>query len=162
LCRLPEMLDRENSDYLKFKGFLYVRWIKQGGRMRKAIRIIPASVLILLLAPAVSPAVFVQSGDSEILIGTWDVELPAMGMQMEFVFESDGEALSGELVFEMGSGVMENITFENGNLEFFVSVDAGGQTVGVDVTAEVEGENMTGLMASDMGEMDFSATKRGD
>jgi hypothetical protein len=124
-------------------------------------RILITSLVFVLIAP-VSQQIFSQSKDFQTLVGTWDIDLPAMGMQMEFVFSLEEDTPSGEMVFEMGSGVMENIVLENNKLSFFVSVDAGGQVVGVDVTAEVLDGEMTGMMATDMGDMDFTGTKRSD
>ncbi|MCJ7680626.1 MAG: hypothetical protein MUP70_07875, partial [Candidatus Aminicenantes bacterium] len=86
--------------------------------------------------------------------------LTEQGMVMEFVFKMEEDTLVGEMVFEMGGGVMENIVFEDNKLSFSLTVDAGGQTVGVDATATVEGDTMTGFMDTDMGAADFKGTKR--
>jgi len=101
-----------------------------------------------------------QAENYEALIGTWDIELTDVGYQMEFVFIMEDGELIGELVFEMGNGIMENITFENNEVSFSVSIDAGGQTVGADVTATIEGTEMTGNMETDMGGSSITGTKR--
>ena len=119
------------------------------------------SLILLLSFPALN-ALFAQEKDFKALLGNWDVELLDMGMAMEFVFKMDGDALSGEMNFEMGNGIMEEIVFTDNELTFFVSLDAGGQIINVEAVATVDGENMTGMMFTDMGEVEFSGTKRKD
>ena len=101
-----------------------------------------------------------QSTEFDALIGTWDIELTDAGMVMEFVFKMEEDTLVGEMIFEMGGGVMENIVFEDNKLSFSLTVDAGGQTVGVDATATVDGDTMVGYMDTDMGGSDFTGTKK--
>ncbi|MBU4202541.1 MAG: hypothetical protein KKD59_01045, partial [Acidobacteria bacterium] len=72
-----------------------------------------------------------QSSKYDALIGTWDIELDGPGMILEFVFTMEEDTLVGEMVFEMGGGVMENIVFEDNKLSFSLTIDVGGQMVGV-------------------------------
>lgn len=116
--------------------------------------------LVLLLNTAAQTAAFNQTDNSSTLIGTWDIELIEMGFQLQFVFKMEDDTLTGEMVFEMGSGTMENIKFEENELSFYVEFDAGGQAMGVDVSGTVEEDKITGFMSSDMGTTDFSGTKR--
>lgn len=129
------------------------------GELKHFIRfaLIFSVVFLLGLTAAETKA---QTADYKALIGTWDIELTDVGYQMEFVFKMEDGELTGELIFEMGNGIMENITFENNELSFSVSIDAGGQTVGVDVTATIEGNEMTGNMETDMGGSALTGTKR--
>lgn len=115
---------------------------------------------ILLLNIAAETADFDQTQESNPLIGTWDIELIEMGFQLQFVFKMEDDTLTGEMVFEMGSGTMENIKFEENELSFYVEFDAGGQIMGVDVSGTVEEDKIKGFMNSDMGTADFSGTKR--
>jgi len=101
-----------------------------------------------------------QSSKYDAIIGTWDIELDGPGMILEFVFTMEEDTLVGEMVFEMGGGVMENIVFEDNKLSFSLTIDVGGQMVGVDASATVEGDTMTGYMDTDMGSTDFTGTKR--
>ncbi|MFH2042770.1 MAG: hypothetical protein ABIJ35_09650 [Acidobacteriota bacterium] len=101
-----------------------------------------------------------QSSKYDALIGTWDMELDGPGMILEFVFTMEEDTLVGEMVFEMGGGVMENIVFEDNKLSFSLTIDVGGQMVGVNAAATVEGDTMTGYMDTDMGSTDFTGTKR--
>jgi hypothetical protein len=128
--------------------------------MKPLFRIMCLISVILLLNIAAETADFDQTQESNPLIGTWDIELIEMGFQLQFVFKMEDDTLTGEMVFEMGSGTMENIKFEENELSFYVEFDAGGQILGVDVSGTVEEDKITGFMNSDMGTADFSGTKR--
>ena len=114
---------------------------------------------ILVSMPAATAAAG-QETDNSALIGTWDVELIDVGFAMELVFKMEEDTLTGEMIFEMGSGVMENIEFKDNELTFYVEFDAGGQIVGVDVSGTVEEDKISGFMNSDMGSAEFTGTKR--
>lgn len=117
------------------------------------------SICFLLgLAAAATPAD--QEADYSALVGTWDIELIDMGFHLEFVFKLEEGELSGEMIFEMGNAVMENIEFEDGELTFYVEFDAGGQVMGIDASGTIEENKITGYMASDMGTAEFVGTKR--
>ena len=100
--------------------------------------------------------------DYDALLGTWDVTLTEMGMEMELIFKMEGDEVKGEMVFDMGGAELEDITFEKGTLTFSATVDAGGQTVALDASAEIKGDEIEGNMSTDMGEMGFTGTKRKD
>ena len=128
--------------------------------MKRIFKTALIAPLVLWLSFSAMAGLFAQSKDVEALIGTWDVELTEMGMQMEFIFKMEDGTLSGTLEFEMGSGVMEEIVFNENKLTFLVSIDAGGQTISVEAEATVEGDEMTGAMFTEMGEAAFTGTKR--
>lgn len=117
--------------------------------------------LSLLLCFSTAAALGVNPQD-DVLQGTWDVTLTEMGMEMQLIFKKDGDTYTGEMVFDMGGAELENITFEKGTVTFSATVDAGGQTVSLDATAEIKGDEITGTMSTDMGEADFTGTKRKD
>ena len=119
-------------------------------------------LLFLVLLPGYSSAVLSsgQSSEIEALIGTWDVELIDMEWAMQFVFKMEDDTLTGSLEFDMGSGIMEEIKFIENKLTCLVSIDAGGQMMTIEILGEVEGEEMTGTMISDMGEAGFTAKKQ--
>ncbi|MEE8377814.1 MAG: hypothetical protein V3R45_05545 [Candidatus Aminicenantaceae bacterium] len=106
--------------------------------------------LVLTLSIPTMTGLFAQSQEKNALIGTWDVELIEMGMLMEFIFKMEDEILSGVLEFEMGSGVMEDLSFNDNKLTFSVSLDAGGQMFGLDVEGIVEDDTLTGTIFSEM------------
>jgi hypothetical protein len=130
--------------------------------MTKNVKVSLVSALVLLLSFSVSGVLATQSEDYAALLGTWDVELTSMGMQMEFVFKMDGEKLTGEMNFDMGAAEMADIAFEEGKLTFTASVDAGGQMIDIEAEATIEGEAITGVMLTEMGEAEFSGIKRKD
>lgn len=119
-------------------------------------------LLLLILLTGFSNSVLSsgQSSEFEALIGTWDVELIEMEMLMQFVFKMEDDALTGVLEFDMDSGIMEEITFDENKLTCLVNLDAGGQLINIEVLATVEGEEMTGTMITDMGDAGFTAKKR--
>ncbi len=130
--------------------------------MKKYVRRVFFVSLIVLLSFSAATGLFAQSEDHAVLLGTWDVELTAMGMQLEFVFKMDGDDLTGEMVFDMGTAEMADITYKEGKLTFTADVDAGGQMISIEGEATIEREAMTGVMFSDMGEADFFGAKRKD
>lgn len=128
--------------------------------MKNIFKITLVFALFLLLNTLASPGLFAQSDDIKALLGTWDIELTEMGMMMEFIFKFEDDSLTGELEFEMGGGTMEEIALEGNTLTFRVTIDAGGQAVNVETEATIEGDEMTGVMYTDMGEVEFVGIKR--
>ena len=55
---------------------------------------------------------------------------------------------------------MEDISFEDNELMFTVTVDAGGQMIVVDFSATIEEDTMEGFLSMEFGEMGFSGEKR--
>ena len=129
--------------------------------MRIIFKFVFLFCLVLLVSLPAAKTSFSQAADYSVLIGTWDINTD-VGIQMEFVFSLEDDELTGELLFEMGSGIMENIEFEDNELSFFVSLDAGGQIIDVAAAATVEDEEMTGTFSSEMGEANFWGTKRNE
>jgi hypothetical protein len=125
------------------------------------ILILAISLVILSLLATVDTSA-AQSKDYKAILGSWDIEIAEPPMQIEFVFSIDEDTLYGELKSEVGSGVMEEIAFEDNKLTFIVSVDVGAQVFNLKVLATVDDDGMTGIMYSDMGESEFSGKKRKD
>jgi len=130
--------------------------------MKKNIKVAFVVTWVLLLSFTTASVLMAQAENYKALLGTWDVELTDMGMQMEFVFTMDGETLTGEMIFDMGGAELEDISFEEGKLTFTANVDAGGGVMGLEAEATIEEENITGVMFSDMGDAEFVGTKRKD
>lgn len=128
--------------------------------MKKFIRTALVLSLVLTWSILTLTGLFAQSQEKNVLIGTWDVELTEMGMLVEFIFKMEDETLSGVLEFETGSGVMEDLSFNDNKLTFFVSLDAGGQMIGLDVEGTVEDDTLTGTIFSEMGEASYIGKKR--
>ncbi|MFC1557047.1 hypothetical protein ACFL5L_03595 [candidate division KSB1 bacterium] len=98
--------------------------------------------------------------ENKALIGTWDVVLIEQGMTMLLVFEKEGDILTGNMSFEMGDGVMTDITFKDNQLNFNVALDGGGMTFNIAAEGIVDGEKISGTFFSDMGDAGFSGEKR--
>jgi len=130
--------------------------------MTKNVRVSLVFFLVILLSFSAAAVLCAQSEDHKALLGTWDVELTSMGMQMEFIFKMDEEKLAGEMNFDMGGAQMADIAFEEGKLTFTASVDAGGQMINIEAEATIDEEEMTGVMFTEMGEAEFVGTKRKD
>jgi hypothetical protein len=131
-------------------------------QMKKNFRMVQMFVLVILCVLSSAVVYSTPTQDNDALLGTWDITLTEMGMEMELIFKMEGDVITGEMVFDMGGAELEDITFEKGTLVFSATVDAGGQTVMVDATAEIKDDEMEGTMSTDMGEMDFTGTKRKD
>lgn len=116
--------------------------------------------LVISLGFSTTTGLFVQSEKDKALLGTWDVELTDMGMVMQFIFKMEEDVLTGSIESDMGSSVMEEIVFNDNKLTLFVSIDAGGQMMSIDVEATIEEDEMTGFVISDMGEAAFTGKKR--
>jgi len=116
--------------------------------------------LVISLGFSTTTGLIAQSEKDKALLGTWDVELTDMGMVMQFIFIMEEDVLTGSLESDMGSSVMEEIVFNDNKLTLFVSIDAGGQMMSIDVEATIEEDEMTGFMISDMGEAGFTGKKR--
>ncbi|MFC2158139.1 hypothetical protein ACFLT9_09910 [Acidobacteriota bacterium] len=118
-------------------------------------------ILVLALIICISTASALSSQqDFKPILGTWDVELTEMGMTFELVFKMEESEITGEMNFDMGSGELSEITLADGKLTFLSTFDAGGQTMSIEATATVEGDEMNGTMSSDMGDAEFTGTKR--
>ena len=128
--------------------------------MKNLFKLLFVASMVSVLSVPSAIGLIAQAEDYKALIGTWDVEITEMGMQMQFIFKMEDGLLEGKLEFEMGSGDMEQITFEDNNLTFLVSLDAGGQVVNVEVSATVDEDKMTGTMFTEMGDVIFEGIKR--
>ena len=130
--------------------------------MKNTLKVTLTCALVLLVGLSSASALAADSQDYDALLGTWDVTLTEMGMEMELIFTMDGDTITGEMVFDMGGAELEDIEFENGTLTFAATVDAGGQTVSLESTADISGDEIEGTMSSDMGDMGYIGTKRKD
>ena len=128
--------------------------------MKNFLGLVLVMSLVFLLGIPSTADVFAQTENENPLIGTWDVELTEMQMMMQFTFKMEEDVLTGSLEFDMGGSVMEDISFEDNKLTFNVSIDAGGQMMGIDVEAIIEENEITGTMFTEMGEAIFTGKKR--
>ncbi|UCE40747.1 MAG: hypothetical protein JSV17_15065 [Candidatus Aminicenantes bacterium] len=102
----------------------------------------------------------VQETNYEALLGEWDVQTEDGQFAFVFTFSLEEDTLTGMFEGPSGEVEMEDISFENNELMFTVTVDAGGQMFVVDFSATIEEDSMEGFLSMEMGEMNFSGKKR--
>jgi hypothetical protein len=101
-----------------------------------------------------------QEADYKALLGEWDVQTEDGQFMFVFIFAMEGEDIVGKMEGPTGEVDMEDISFEDNELLFTVTVDAGGQMLIVDFSAMIEEETIEGFLSMEMGEMNFSGKKR--
>jgi hypothetical protein len=114
-------------------------------------------ILFCLLATMSASA---QESNYEALLGEWDVQTEDGQFMFVFTFSMDEDTLVGMFEGPTGEVEMEDISFEDNELMFTVTVDAGGQVLVVDFSATIEEDSIEGFLSMEMGEMDFSGKKR--
>jgi hypothetical protein len=119
--------------------------------------IIVGIVLFCLSATFLSPA---QETNYGALLGVWDVQTEDGQFTFVFTFTMDEDTLTGMFEGPSGEVEMEDISFEDNELMFTVTVDAGGQMIVVDFSATIEEDSMEGFLSMEFGEMGFSGEKR--
>lgn len=92
----------------------------------------------------------------EAVLGSWDVQ--AEGVSYTFVFEFfiENGILMGKYTGSAGTSKMDNLTFENHNLRFSVTVN----TMTLNFEAIVDGERLTGQVTLQYGQADITGQKR--
>ena len=90
------------------------------------------------------------------LLGSWDVQ--AEGLSYTFVFEFfiENGILMGKYTGSSGTSKMDNLTFENNNLRFSVTVN----TMTLNYEAIIDGEKLTGQVTLQYGQADITGQKR--
>ena len=123
---------------------------------KSGVRIV-SFVLLCLSATFLASA---QEGNFEALLGEWDVQTEDGQFTFVFTFLMEEDTLAGKFEGPTGEVEMEDISFEDNELMFTVTVDAGGQMIVVDFSATIEEDSMEGFLSMEMGEMNFSGKKR--
>ena len=101
-----------------------------------------------------------QETNYKALLGEWDVQTEDGQFMFVFNFSMDEDTLVGMFEGPTGEVEMEDISFEDNELMFTVTVDAGGQVLVVDFSATIEEDSIEGFLSMEMGEMNFSGKKR--
>ena len=115
--------------------------------------------IILLCLYLAFPAI-AQEMESDALLGEWDVQTEDGQFMFVFTFSMEDDTLAGMFEGPTGEVDMEAISFEDNELMFTVTVDAGGQIVVVDFSATLEEDSLEGFLSMEMGEMNISGKKR--
>jgi hypothetical protein len=126
-------------------------------KAKNTIVTILGMVLICLSASFFASA---QEVNYDALLGEWDVETEDGQFVFVFTFSMEEDIIAGVFGGPTGDVDMEDISFEDNELMFTVTVDAGGQIMVVDFTATVEDDSLEGFLSMEMGEMNFFGKKR--
>jgi hypothetical protein len=102
----------------------------------------------------------VQANKSEALLGTWDVETENGSYRFEFKFELQDGDLVGFYIGNSGEAIMEDLSFEDNKLYFYVIVDATGRGMILDFEATVSGSNLEGMISLEYGDSYIVGKKR--
>jgi hypothetical protein len=121
------------------------------------VRTVGLMTSLLLLSALPSAAQSVE--------GTWIFSLtsPDGPVEMEVQFQHEGDEVKGSAEHEMADAIeISDGKLEANVLTFIMHVGMQGQWFSVEMTATVEGDQMTGeATLAEMGSMPFSATKAG-
>jgi len=124
----------------------------------KKLRVFITGIVLFYLS-GISLTLAQETG-YEALLGTWDVETEDGQFTFVFNFSMEGDALNGVFEGPTGSVEMENLSFEDNELMFTVTVDAGGQVMVVDFSATIEEDSLEGFLSMEFGEINIYGKKR--
>jgi hypothetical protein len=115
--------------------------------------------IILFSLAVIFPAVAQEMGYKG-LLGEWDVQTEDGQYTFEFVFSMEGETLKGLFKGTTGEYEMEDLSFEDNELKFTVTIEAGGQSMTIDYSATIEGDSLEGFLSMEYGEANITGKKR--
>jgi imidazolonepropionase-like amidohydrolase len=102
------------------------------------------------------------AGDIPNVAGTWRVEVDAPGQEpFNIRLTQEGTTVTGTMEGPMGS-VPVSGTLDGTRLSMRASIPAGGQTIELDFSAQVEGDAMTGTVDTPMGSATWRARRIDD
>jgi hypothetical protein len=101
-----------------------------------------------------------QEANYEALLGEWDVQTEDGQFTFVFTFSIEEDTLVGLFEGPSGEVEMEDISYEENELMFTVTIDAGGQMVVVDFSATIEEDSLEGFLSMEFGEMNIAGKKR--
>ncbi len=101
-----------------------------------------------------------QEADYEALLGEWEVQTEDGQYMFVFIFSVEEDTLSGMFEGPTGEVEMEDISFEDNELMFTVTIDAGGQVMVIDFSATIEEDSLEGFLSMEFGEANITGKKR--
>jgi hypothetical protein len=128
--------------------------------MKKAKKPILIIVGIILFGLSLISSAVAQEKGYKALLGEWDAQTEDGQYTFVFVFSMEGETLKGIFQGMTGDVEMENLSFEENELTFTVTLDAGGQSMVIDFEATVEGDSLEGFLSMEYGEANITGKKR--
>ena len=97
--------------------------------------------------------------------GTWNLEVQTpdgSAGDIVAILEQDGEEFKGELSSELGVMEFSGGMIEGSTISFVLELDMQGQYITIEVTAEVDGDTMSGeFYVAEFGGMPFSGEREG-
>jgi len=101
-----------------------------------------------------------QEANYEALLGEWDIQTEDGQYTFVFIFSMEEDTLAGMFEGPTGEVEMEDISFEDNELMFTVTIDAGGQVMVVDFSATIEEDSLEGFLSMEFGEINITGKKR--
>ncbi len=128
--------------------------------MKKAKYPVISILGIILFSLAVILPTAAQGKQYEGLLGEWDVQTEDGQYTFVFIFSMEGETLKGLFKGTTGEYEMEDLSFEDKELKFTVTIDAGGQSMTINYSATIEGDSLEGYLSMEYGEANITGKKR--
>ncbi len=98
----------------------------------------------------------VHSNKYEALLGKWDVQTEEGSYSFIFEFYMEDDDLAGKYTGTAGETRMENLSFEDNQLEFSVNVNE----MTINFSAKIDGENLEGMLSLPYGETNIKGVRR--
>jgi hypothetical protein len=127
-------------------------------KMTKIPVLTVAGIFVVCLSLAF-PA-FAQEKGYDTLLGEWDVETEGGQYAFVFIFTMEGDTLKGLFKGSTGDYQMKDLSYENNQVQFAVTIDAGGQTMSLDFFATIDQDRLEGYLSMDYGEANITGKKR--
>ena len=102
----------------------------------------------------------VQAKKHEALLGTWDVETESGSYRFIFKFILQDGDLVGIYIGNSGEAIMEDLSFEDNTICFYVIVDAIDRDLILDFEATVNGNILEGIISLEYGDANIIGKKR--
>jgi len=115
---------------------------------------------IVLFCLSVAFLASAQEANYEALLGEWDVQTEDGQYSFVFIFSMEEDTLAGMFEGPTGEVEMEDISFEDNELMFTVTIDAGGQVMVIDFSATIEEDSLEGFLSMEFGEANITGKKR--
>lgn len=87
------------------------------------------------------------------------IEIPGQATQATFAFTQQGEILTGTIQGQFGTAPIKNGKVTAEGFSFASTVEFGGQTIDLDVSGKVTGNQISGTITTPQGAIPFSGTK---
>ena len=128
--------------------------------MKKAkYPVLPVLGIILFSLSVILPTT-AQGKQYEGLLGEWDVQTEDGQYTFVFVFSMEGETLKGLFKGTTGEYEMKDLSFEDKELKFTVTIEAGGQSMTINYSATIEEDSLEGYLSMEYGEANITGKKR--